>query len=508
MKNKGTIYIKDFFVLSGVENYSYSPSGYFKTIINSKTVLFYQKSRLTTNYTLLNINRKFEIWLSNTFYPLFHYKTDRCEVITPNYLHLFYLHLPLSINKNSIREFILFNSTTQNHTFHVEVERLFDVDTLIIKNNEIKFKKNLKENEENYYLENIFQKRIGSIMPDIKEFKHGIFLSGGGESRINAALAQYYGLQKEFITWGHPEDKEYKIANKISSQLKTKHINIRPDPSNLPYKELLFKTGFLVNMKYAYRYAAVKHLFENYAYDIIWTGWGDINRYPTMYQPSELFTDFYLGLYKGAKRYPNGWNHDWLATYKLENNKLYNHITNSPTIETFFRIIQEELAPRIFGQVLSAENQIMPVFAPWFSSKIYYAVHQEEMNNTTLIKNKKARTIWKGDLYYRLLKDYCPSLNNIIHSKGYYPWMIQKKHGLVGLAIAAIMKKSMSHKHFPFDPVENKGFLKKELLNIVESNNTIFDKQEIREIASNCKKWNGPEILEIFKIIQISWLLK
>lgn len=502
----GKTYINDFAIISGLS--LGEDIGCFENKFEiGNFTLFYSPNKKFSFYYLNKEKDKIKVKWGNPFFPIFSYQNTNQIIITPNYEHILNLKLHLSINETGIQEFVLFNTPLINHTFHKEVERLFDVDTLVIENNEIKYKECIKKYEANYSLEYTFQERIENIIPDIKELKHGVFLSGGGESRINASIGHHYNLNKDFITWGHPQDKEYIIASRIAEKQKTSHINIRSNICNLPYQELLYKTGFLSNMQYSYRYNVIKKIVEKHKYDMIWTGWGDINGYPTMYQPTELFTAFYLSLYKMEKQYPKGWNHNWLASYKLKNNKLYDNITQSPTIETFFEINQKELAPRIFGQLLAAESQIIPVFAPWFSPQIYYAVHQEEMNNSTLIKNKKARTIWKGELYYRLLKNYCPSLNNIIHSKGYYPWMVQKKQGFVGLAIAGLMKKSMSYKQFPFDPVEDKGFLKKELLNIVESNNTIFDKQEIREIASNSDFWNGNDILEIFKIIQVSWFL-
>lgn len=502
----GKTFINDFVVISGL-SVANGVLGFEHKFETGNFTLFYSLNNKFSCSYLKKEKDKIKVKCGNPFFPIFSYQNNNQIIITPNYEHILNLKLHLLINETGIQEFILFNTPLQNHTFHKDVERLFDIDTLIIENNEIKFIKCIKENEENHSLKITFKRRIENIIPDIKEFKHGIFLSGGGESRINAAIGHYYNLNKDFITWGHPQDKEYIIASRIAEKQKTPHFIIRPDVYNLPYRDLLYKTGFLSNMQYSYRYDVLKKIVEKHKYDIIWSGWGDLNGYPTMYQPSELFTDFYLNLYKGEKQYPKGWNHNWLASYKLKNNKLYDHITHSSTIETFFEIKQKELAPRIFSQVLAAENQLITVISPWFSPQIYYAVHQEEMNNTALIRNKKARTIWKGELYYRLLKDYCPSLNNIIHSKGYYPWMVQKKHGLVGLALAAIMKKSMSYKQFPFDPVEDKGFLKKELFNIAESNNTIFDKQEILKVVSNSNLWNGNDILEIFKIIQVDWFL-
>ncbi len=496
--------IKDFLVTKDLPlNINFK--GYDKIFFDSITI-YYKNASQFSFLDIIHFGNQIEINLNNSFFPVFLYQNNNQIIITPNYEHFINLKLHLSINETGIQEFILFNTPLQNHTFHKEVKRLFNIDALIIENNEIKFKKHKKENEENRSLGKTFQGIIEKIIPDIKELKHGIFLSGGGESRINAAIGHYFNLNKDFITWGHSQNKEYVIASRIAEKQKTPHLNIRPAVYNLPYRNLLYKTGFLSNMQYSYRYDVLKEIVKKHKYDIIWTGWGDINGYPTMYQPSELFTDFYLGLYKGAKLYPKGWNHEWLKSYKLNNNKLYNHIIKSPTTETFSIIKKEELAPRIFGQVLSTENLIMPVFAPWFSPEMYTAVEREENFNPKLITDKKSRVLWKGEVYYQLIRKYAPELNKIIHSKGYYPWMVRKETGLIGLALATTMKHLMNKMKYPFDPVDDKIFLVIELKKILDSSNSFFDKSVIEKIIKESTYWNGSDILEIFKIVQIFWI--
>jgi len=498
--------INNFVIVKNLKNHI-NINGYDRIFIGSNIILYYEKSNKFSFYSLLLNDNRIELQWNNSYYPIFKYSAKNYSIITTDYKHYFDLKLELTINQNNVIEFILFNTTTKTRTLHNKVERIFHINKIIIDENQIKFDY-VDERLNDESLINVFQKQIYNVVLESLSLNHGIFLSGGSESRINAAIAQYYGLQKEFITWGHPEDKEYRIAGKIANKLKTKHINIRPDVSNLPYKELLLKTGFLVNMQYAYRYSVVKQLFENYDYDLIWTGWGDINGYPTMYQPSELFSDFYLGLYKGEKRFPNGWDIDWLHSYKFKDNPIFKKINIDKSIKTFFILRKNFFAPYIFGQVLSIENILGSVYSPWFNSIIYKAIYREENIQPRIIYNKKERTIWKNDLYYHLIKQYYPPLNKIINSKGYYPWMVRKQTGCFGLGGAYLLKKLGKYRKYPFDPVEDRNFLKLELQKILDDSIKIFNKEDILEIIKNIDLWNGYQILEIFKLIQIYWFLK
>lgn len=502
----GKTFINDFVIISGL-SLGEGIGGFENKFESGNFTLFYSLNNKFSFYYKKKIKNKIIVTWGNLFFPIFLYQNNNQTIITPNYEHILNLNPYLSINETGIQEFILFNTPLQNHTFHKEVERLLNIDTLIIENNEIKFKKYKKENKKNHSLKNTFQERIENIIPDIKELKHGIFLSGGGESRINAAIGHYYNLQRDYITWGHPQDKEYIIASRIAEKQKTPHIIIRPDVYNLPYRDLLYKTGFLSNMQYSYRYDVLKEIVEKHKYDIIWTGWGDINGYPAIYQPTELFSAFYLGLYQGKRCCPKGWNRDWLEAYPIEENEIFTKISNSPTLKTFFEIERNILAPRIYGQVLSLENLIVPVFAPWFSPEIYEAVGKEKRRNNKLINDKKARVLWKGELYHQLIKKYAPELNRVIHAKGYYPWMVRKETGLLGLALATTMKYIMNNMKYPFDPVDDKIFLVIELKKVLDSSYSFFDKSGIEKIIKESAYWNGSDILEVFKIVQIFWFL-
>ncbi len=500
------IFLKNFVIVNGyVKTLNYFPN-FSKAKIDEHTFVFYQESKVLSQFHLKHGERTFEIKCDNFFYPLFHYFSNKCEIITPNYINLLRLDLPLSLNENGIREFILFNTSFQNHTFHNEVERLTGIEKIVFENSELTFRVQSKSFPEKI-LKDRFIEKIDVLTSVFKECFHGVFLSGGNESRINAAIAQAYRLKKEFITWGHPRDKEYLIAERIANQLKSRLQNIRLDSKQLPYDEILQKSGYLVNMQYAYRYAAVKHLFDDFEYEVVWTGWGDINGYPVRYQPSELFSAYYLGLYHGEEKYPSGWNREWLEEYNRNKNRIKERIQAEPGPHTFFELKTEVFAPAIFGAVLGIENTLGTVLAPWFSPEMYAAVRYEEKHNPKLITHKIRRVRWKNELYFQLLKKYCPELNYIRNTKGYYPWMTQAKLGIPGLFIAAIMKKLNSFKKYPFEPTEDKLFIKKELFKILDSNLEIFNKQQIEMIIKNMDSWQGPDIHENFKLIQIHWFL-
>lgn len=112
-----------------------------------------------------------------------------------------------------------------------------------------------------------------------------------------------------------------------------------------------------------------------------------------------------------------------------------------------------------------------------------------------------------NNLYYQLIKKYCPQLNYIKNAKGYYPVFVNKYTSFAGLLLAALMKKYASKKRFPFDPVEDKTFIQIELEKILDSNFEIFDKGSIEQIIKQKENCKGPDILEYFKLIQTHWFL-
>jgi len=497
----------DFIVIYSTNSFDYVPDNYTIISLYHTQIYFKKYDNLPNNYKINLEGKNKYIQFINTLFPIFIYQSDSCQIITPNYSHLLEMKLSLSVDYSGIREFVLFHTPVDNRTFHKEVNRLFGVDKISFN----QFQPNIHYQKKSKISENVLDMFIHNVDINIKTLqncRYGVFLSGGGESRINAAITNSYGLDKEFINWGHPKDKEYLIADKIAKKLNTPLHNIRPDCSCLPYEELLSQCGYLVNMQYAYRYAAVKHLFERLSFDLVWTGWGDINGYPTRYQPSELFSAYYLGLYSGEKRYPPGWNHDWLKDHNDTGNWLLEQIKADPSPRTFFDLKENLFAPAIFGQVLAIENLVGRVFAPWFSPDLYAAVCCAEKQNHKLINSKLHRVLWKNELYYQLIKKYCPELNHIKNARGYYPWLLRARMGAPGLLVAAVLKKISSRRRYPFDPVEDRVFIKKELSRIVDEGNDLFDREAIKNIIKNVHSWSGPDILEYFKMIQSHWFLK
>ncbi len=45
------------------------------------------------------------------------------------------------------------------------------------------------------------------------------------------------------------------------------------------------------------------------------------------------------------------------------------------------------------------------------STDIYHAIEREEFEDKKIVTSKKWRTIWKNELYFQLVKYYCPKLN-------------------------------------------------------------------------------------------------
>ena len=227
-----------------------------------------------------------------------------------------------------------------------------------------------------------------------------------------------------------------------------------------------------------------------------------------MYQPSELFSDYYLGLYDGEDRCPAGWNKDWLKEFTQHEKYISEKIKANPDKSPFFELKDNLFAPHIFGQVLSIENTLGSVYAPWFHPDIYAAIQYEEKQNKKIVNHKLWRTLWKNELYFDLIKRYCPELNYIKNSKGYYPWMVSKLFGFAGLFLASRLKKLESRKKYPFDPVEDRIFIKEELERIVEEGGEIFEKKDLYNIIRDIDHWKGSDILEYFKLIQVHWFLK
>lgn len=505
-KKLNNIPVKDFVLVFGNIINEYTFNGFIRYTFDENKILLYHSVETLSNWLVKKELQSIKIYSLNALFPIFWYSTDEHTIITPNYINIFEIASSLTINYDGISEFVLYHTPLGSNTFHKEVKRISGVASVVCDKSGIEFD-HYNSKTANVSVQEEFKSNIEKQINQIKNRSNAILLSGGSESRINAAAAVKYQINKDFITWGHPENVEYSIALKIAKKLKTNHINIRPDLNALPYDELLLRTGYLANMQYAYRYFIIKQLFEDYGYDSVWTGWGDINGYPSLSHPSELFSNYYLGLYKNEVRMPEGWNKDWLQEAIKSDNQINKDLKTDKSKSTFFNLKSKVLAPLIFGQVLSAENILGNVFPPWFHPDIYSLIMNEEGKNRKLINNKLWRTIWKNDLYFQLVKYYCPKLNYIKNAKGYYPWLVRKKTGLIGLAIASKLKQYESKKLYPFDPVEDKGFLISKLTRIESEKNLIFSRKKIQRIIRRNAEWRGPDIIEYYKLIQIAMFL-
>lgn len=69
------------------------------------------------------------------------------------------------------------------------------------------------------------------------------------------------------------------------------------------------------------------------------------------------------------------------------------------------------------------------------------------------------------------------------------------------------MKKLASKKKYPFDSVESKDYLITELSRIESEGKEFFFRRDIQKIISTSDNWNGAEILEYFKLVQVNKFL-
>jgi len=56
--------------------------------------------------------------------------------------------------------------------------------------------------------------------------------------------------------------------------------------------------------------------------------------------------------------------------------------------------------------------------------------------------------------------------------------------------------------------MEDRNFIRNELIKIIKEDNEIFDKTGIQDIIHKQEQWKGPDILEYLKLIQIHWFFK
>jgi|WetSurMetagenome_2_1015567.scaffolds.fasta_scaffold19084_2 hypothetical protein len=442
--------------------------------------------------------------IRNSFTPLFYLKTESVEAITPDFSLLIPYCKGSEIDEQGIREFILFNTPLEGRSFIKDVKRITGISKieLLEKGNSIQFTPFIaKDNFSS--INDIVQTKVEELVKKNEVIHHAILLSGGNESRINAAISAYYKFNTTFVTWGHPKDKEFAIAASIAKKLKIRHINVRPNVLNLPYQEYIEKTGFLSNMQYAYRYQVIKEIREKIDPNLIWTGWGDINGYPSLNETSELFSTYFLSnMWK--KRVPrlSGWNNRWLFLDDISPLPFSKNCQDQKA--EIMKINREILTPLIFGQSISAENSLIPIFPVWHDPDIFHLFSELEIKHPRLVNHKGTRVRLKGELYYYLLNQYYPALNWIINAKGFYPGLFNPVLGPFGPLIAAGMRKLKPKEILPFDPIEDKKYLVQQLNIICENPNDIFDRQTILELIKNYESWDGNVIMEVYKLIQVS----
>ena len=395
----------------------------------------------------------------------------------------------------------------KSNTLHNEVERIFGIKNIIFKRGHLSFVYTEKNNVENNTFD-VFNKNIKTLINLTNGGRHGIFLSGGNESRINAAVSNHYNLSRKFVTWGHPKNKEYIIASNIAKKSRVEHFNIRPNVSELPYKDFLKKTGFLSNMQYAHRYQNVKMAFEQLEIDHLWTGWGDTTGYISINQSTEFFNSIFWSYTKDQKLCSPLWNKDFLSSYMINNFDIHKQKNKNLFLKNVFNFYHNTIAPRVYGQVLSAENLLGSIIAPWFNHTLYKSIISEETKTPSLYLYKKNRVIWKNNLYTKIIAQYDPKLNYLKNAKNYYPFLFNDYLQYLGLPLAYLLTKTANTTNSYFDPVEDKDFIKNELIKLVDLDLDYFNMDEIRNEIQKSDHWNGPIIMELFKVIQIYWLLK
>lgn len=464
-----------------------------------------------------NIIDRYQLKVTSQGLILNSYSMDRYVFIYKNLNNLIissridYLYGFLNdIDTSSIKELILFNVPLANNTLFKFIKKYnSSYKILIHKDGKVSISKKYvkKVISTNFIYE--FKNNVSNFIVKTKNYNHGILLSGGYESRINASISQHYKLNKTFFTWGHPKDVEYIIADKISELLYTEHYNIRPRIIHNIYKEFLEKVGYMVNMQYAYRYYAIKLIQELFDVDIIWSGWGEFNGYPNF--PSEFISYFLSKIISNGniqESIPKGWNREWLLDYEFKkNNWFVDFLNDNNKIPYLFNIRNEITTKNIYALVYLAENSITNIYCPWLNQNLLNIIKNCEQKKASIIYSKIKRGIWKRELYYKLLKYYENKLNYVKLSQGYYPFFFNGCFKIVNLGLYKIFKSINKYKSNLkyFDPIENREFLCIELGKILDSNIDLFEKKEIEEILINKEFWIGNQIFEIFKLIQIHW---
>lgn len=465
--------------------------------------LYYSQPNVFSQFSLIGET----IIVNKTFSCLFYYKNKSLEILTPNFKHILSIADKLTVNSKGIKEFVLFNTPLEQRTFFNEVKRIFNINIITISNNFLSFIYYNSIVSHDVYT--CFNDYIENSIKYMKNANNAFLISGGYESRINAAIASFYGLKGAFFTWGNTGNIENILAKKVANKLCREHFNLKVIIGEKNCTEYAKYTGYLSNLQYAFRLALIEKLARYCKFDIIWSGWGDILGSTTYNHPNEILSTALIQYINNKNPTPSCWNKDWLSGYQSEIIDFNRHRSNKrKRIEIVNGIKTNILAPLIYGQVVTVENCMNAVFLPWFNEFAFNAIKNEEYKRKKLIFSKIYRTKWKGELYYRIIKNYNDKMNNIKISKGFYPFLFSPLFLKSGILIAWLQKKNEQRKEYPFDAIEERIWQKNTLKEILDSEFTQFDKKAIIKFIDKMESLNGNDIFEIYKIIQVYWLLK
>lgn len=443
------------------------------------------------------------------YYPIYIFKDGFDWILSNNIRFLKNQIRNTTINETALLEFIYFNTPLEKNTIYNEIISKIGVEyiNINIPNKSFDFY-NYNYHFKNSLLDD-FDQNCQSCYSLFQNKNIASFLSGGGESRINAAFLESKGSNATYFTWGHPKDIEFQIASKIIEKLDNqKLINLRiAPPSRAEYFEYASETGFLSNLQYTYRIKIIKKIINFDVFDSLWTGWGDINGYPSLNYESEMFTNSIIGLINGELKKPIGFSTDWLKSINIEDTQIGRLLSKQKQEKDIFQIKRELLAPRIFGTVIGYENNFISICAPWFYPNIYQKIKYEENSNKKLVVSKLTRTKWKGNLYFQLVNKYFSKLNYLKNSKGYYPILLNKQFGNLGLALSFLLKTQVKTKLHQYDKTESNEFIKRELESIIFLNDNRFDNDYIKSLLYKTNNLSGTEIFNSFKIIQSNWAI-
>ena len=159
------------------------------------------------------------------------------------------------VNLNALSSFLTFRANTQEETLFNNIKKLKQGNFLIynLQNNEVKIQKywDLYSNIEDKSF-NSFSKRLRDLLEDsvkvrlMSDVPYGMFLSGGVDSGIIAALMKKYSpnqIKTFTVGFGDNEYTETKEARFIAEKLDTDHHELLIDESSIKHlPEIIYQT--------------------------------------------------------------------------------------------------------------------------------------------------------------------------------------------------------------------------------------------------------------------------